>query len=129
MTFAKDSHEAAITFKDAAPSEWYYPYVSRAVAAGIVNGYSKEKFGTGMPVTRQEMCTMIYRAARKNGITLEPEQLGFADEAEIADYAKDAVGALAASGIVVGSDLNNFSPAEKATRAQVAKIVYRLIMQ
>ena len=129
LTFAKDSEETIITFKDTLSSEWYYPYISRAVAAGIVNGYSNEEFGTGMPVTRQEMCTMIYRAAQKGGITLESEQLGFADEAQIADYAKEAVGALAASGIVVGSDLNNFSPTENATRAQVAKIVYRLIMQ
>lgn len=129
LTFAEDSAETEVTFKDAEPSAWYYPYIARAVSAGIVNGYSKDEFGVGRPVTRQEMCTMIYRAASSSGITLEPEQVSFADEAEIADYAKDAVGALAAKGIVVGSDLNNFAPADEATRAQVAKIVYRLIMQ
>ena len=72
---------------------------------------------------------MIYRAAQRNGIKFEAGQLGFADEEQIDNYAREAVGALASEGIVVGNDLNNFAPVEKATRAQVAKIVYRLIMQ
>lgn len=129
LTFAKDITGDSVTFQDADPAMWYYPYIARAVAAGIVNGYSKEQFGVGMPVTRQEMCTMIYRAAKNNGITLENGQMGFEDEGEIADYAKEAVSALAASGIVVGNDLNNFAPSDVATRAQVAKVVYRLMMQ
>ena len=129
LTYAKDVSANAVTFRDADPKMWYYPYISRAVAAGIVNGYSKETFGVGSPVTRQEMCTMIYRAAIRSGVALESGQIMFDDETQIADYAKDAVCALAASGIVVGNDLNHFEPHAAATRAQVAKIIYRLMMQ
>lgn len=128
QAFAKDAEESEVSFKDTNAGEWYYPYIARAVSAGIVNGYSEEEFGTGRFVTRQEMCAMVYRAAQAYGISLESSQPGFADETEIEDYAKEAIGALSNAEIVVGIDLNHFAPNDMATRAQIAKIVYRLLM-
>ena len=44
--------------------------------------------------------------------------------AAIADYAKDAVSALCAMGIVNGVSDTQFDPLGTATRAQAAKVVY-----
>ena len=128
LAFAEDTEAEDIYFKDVDKSAWYYAYLAKAVKAGIVSGYSEDVFGTGDPVTRQDMVAMIYRAAKFRGINLESAAAGFADEAQIAEYARDAVGALYAKGIVNGVDKYTFAPLEPATRAQVAKIVYRVLL-
>ena len=51
----------------------------------------------------------------------------FADYDNISDYAKEAVGALAAKGIINGVSDTMFAPKATATRAQAAKLVYAII--
>ena len=126
--FAKDTEEAEIAFLDVPKDSWYYSAVAKAVSAGIATGYSDEKFGSGDFVTRQDMVTMIYRAAVSNGIPIATAPVIFADESEIADYAKEAVGALTKSKIVNGMDFNHFVPNGLSTRAEAAKVVYGLLM-
>lgn len=127
LAFAPETEGADIFFEDVKPEDWYYDFVSRAVGAGMVTGYSDKEFGSGDRITRQDMVTMIYRGAVNSGIVLEEGQIGFADEADIAEYAREAVGALAKAEIVSGTDFRNFEPGAYATRAQLAKIVYRLL--
>lgn len=126
--FAKDAEEAETAFLDVPKDSWYYSAVAKAVSAGIATGYSDEKFGSGDFVTRQDMVTMIYRAAVSNGIPIATAPIIFADENEIADYAKEAVGALTKSKIVNGMDFNHFVPNGLSTRAEAAKVVYGLLM-
>ena len=126
--FAKDAEEAEIAFLDVPKDSWYYSAVAKAVSVGIATGYSDEKFGSGDFVTRQDMVTMIYRAAVSNGIPIATAPVIFADENEIADYAKEAVGALTKSKIVNGMDFNHFVPNGLSTRAEAAKVVYGLLM-
>lgn len=127
LAFAPEAQPAKISFTDTEEFAWYYNYIAKAVGAGIANGYSDVYFGVGEKISRQDLVTMIYRGATNAGIALQTEQIGFADEEYIADYAKEAVGALSKAGIVNGVDFNNFAPNESATRAQMAKIVYRLL--
>ena len=54
-------------------------------------------------------------------------QITFSDSDEVADYAKEAVGALNKAEIVSGVDFQTFAPYAQATRAQMAKIIYRLL--
>ena len=126
--FASDAPETEIYFNDVDKSSWYYSAVAKAAGADIIKGYSDDWFGSGENITRQDMVTMIYRAAVSSGIRLESAQISFSDENEIADYAKEAVGALTNSDIVNGMDFNTFSPTGFATRAQAAKIIYGLLM-
>ena len=51
----------------------------------------------------------------------------FADENEISDYAKEAVNALYNNGLINGIDGSRFAPANHATRAEAAKIIYNLL--
>ena len=50
----------------------------------------------------------------------------FSDTAEVADYAKDAVQMLTASGIIAGSN-GKINPKGKTTRAEVAVILDRIV--
>lgn len=113
-------------FIDTEADSWYAPYLGAAVENGIVIGLEDGRFGVGMNITRQDMAVMVMRSLKANGVTLSKikEYQPFADEAEIADYAKDAVIALFEAGIINGKNANVFDPMGMATRAEAAKIIY-----
>ena len=69
------------------------------------------------------MCVMIYNAIKANGDSLASAGIEFSDAADIADYASEAVGALANAGVVNGVGDNLFDPNGTATRAQAAVII------
>lgn len=129
LAFAYDADEAKISFTDIPSDAWYAPFIRQAFGEGIVNGISDDLFGVGLPITRQDLCTMAYNAALKAGKIIEietPHEL-FADDDEISDYAKKAVYALRAAGVVSGITDDEFAPKENATRAQAAKIIYSIL--
>ncbi len=127
--FAYDADEAKISFTDVPSDAWYAFFIRQAFGEGIVNGISDDLFGVGMPITRQDLCTMAYNAALKAGkiIEIETPQELFADDDEISDYAKKAVYALRAAGVVSGLTDDEFAPKENATRAQAARIIYAIL--
>ena len=117
---------ATSNYYDVVTGAWYYRYVSEANRQGIMRGIDEEHLGIGMNITRQDLCTMAYRALQLKNVSL-PTYLAagdFADEERIADYAKEAVHALRAAGIVTGMEDGTFVPDGTASRAQAAKIMY-----
>ena len=51
----------------------------------------------------------------------------FADEAQIASYAKESIQLLVGIGVVNGKDDNRFEPAANLTRAEAAKVINTLL--
>ena len=121
---------AKSSLKDVQEGAWYYSSVASAQKLGIVEGYSDGSFGVNNEITRQEMAVMAYRAALVAKIQLQENNLDkkFDDEAEIAGYAKDAVRKMHKGEIIDGMTIDMFMPGNRATRAQAAKIVYKLLM-
>ena len=121
---------AAQTFVDVSPSDWFYGYVQAAAANGIVNGVSETAFDPNATITREQMAAMLYRAIEATG-NLAKLPAGtatvFADEAQIADYAKTYVSALNAAGVINGTSATTFEPKATATRAQAAAIIYQFL--
>ncbi len=121
---------AAQTFVDVSPSDWFYGYVQAAAANGIVNGVSETAFDPNATITREQMAAMLYRAIEATG-NLAKLPAGtatvFADEAQIADYAKTYVSALNAAGVINGTSATTFEPKATATRAQAAAIIYQYL--
>ena len=122
--FSLTAKTESLTFSDVSPEDWYYAGVMEAMRAGIIYG-SDGRFEPNQPISRQDMCVMLYRAIGAKD-AIKPE---FADEETIAEYAKDAVGYLAQSGLVNGMGENRFAPLETATRAEVAAILNRYLHQ
>lgn len=113
-----------VPFNDVLRDAWYYKYVSTAVEKGIVNGIEDDIFGVGRNITRQDICTLIYRAFYANETA---DDANCADYASVSDYAKTAVSVMYKHGILEGDDDGNFNPQSNATRAEVAAIFYRLL--
>ena len=122
------SNEGECKFLDVQSGAWYYPYICRALAGGIVSGVSEEEFGIGSAITRQDLVTILYRCLKNMGINAESTELFFSDSTEIAEYAREGVSYFASQGIVKGTEGGNFAPRQFATRAEVSKI-FALLMQ
>ena len=116
---------AATIFEDVPAGKWYTPAVKWANENGIVDGIKATIFNPMGNIQRQQMCVMLVRYAKYKGITLKTDvaTVKFADDARIQDYAKDAVYACQAAGIVSGKTPTTFEPRANATRAEVAKII------
>ncbi len=117
-------------FADVVKDSWYEKFVISAANDGIVNGIGEGIFGTGRQITREDMAVMIYRVLQKKGTALAQSQTSsFADDALIADYAKEAVNYLKSTGIVSGDESGSFNPKSNATRGEAAKILYEIVIR
>ncbi|MBQ7097087.1 MAG: S-layer homology domain-containing protein [Clostridia bacterium] len=114
-------------YSDCRVGEWYYPFVTAAKVNELVYGVSKQSFGVGMNVTRQDLAVMLSRALAKLGIEYNGDTSEFADSANISDYAKSAVNTLSGLGIITGYTDGSFNPMGNATRAEAAVIFHRFL--
>ena len=122
----KLSGNAEIKFYDIPENHWAYEFVAASVANSIVSGYSDNLFGADDKITRQDMATICGRLMEVLNAEVNGEEIIFADENEISDYAKDAVKKLAMAGIINGVGENRFAPTANATRAEAAVMIYNL---
>ncbi len=125
--FGLTDDNAKTDFTDVSEGAWYYKYVASAAKSGIIGGIGDGKFGTGAPITRQDMAKIINTVLISRGIELPTGgAAGFKDDAAIADYAKQHVYAISGH-IISGDDLGNFNPTKNATRQEAAKMVYGML--
>lgn len=119
---------AVCTFTDVDANAWYAPYVASAQALGITLGYGDGTFGPDAQITREEMCTMLYRAADVMSVKMNAVNAAvtFNDDANIADYAKTAIYAMQQAGIINGVGNNTFDAKGLSTRAQAAVAIYNM---
>lgn len=113
--------DGAAAFEDVGENDWYYEAVTACAANHIVNGISASEFGVGLPITRQEAAALLARI-----LDIENAQNGgaqFADDGDIADYAKNSVYNLKDRGVINGYDDNTFKPDYLLTRAEAAKMI------
>lgn len=122
--------DAKCAFNDVNDGAWYSSYVASAYNNNMVYGTSETSFGVGTNITRQDMAVMCYRAAKTaNKLGKVRKGAQFIDEAEISEYANEAVTALYEAGAINGIGENLFDPMGTATRAQAAVIIYNLFVK
>jgi len=99
---------------------WARDYIAAATAAGIVGGYSDNSFAPDEPITRQQMASMVVKAAR---LTTSAVSNQFSDNDSIADWAREDVATAVSNQIIKGYPDNTFKPGGKATRAEAAAVI------
>ena len=126
--FVSNEQKALIAFEDVPDDSWYYGYIAIASQAEVVYGISDELFGTGLKITRQDAAVMSKRAVEIAGKKFKTgEATLFNDEAEIAEYAREAVLSLSSAGIINGDGNGSFLPDDYITRAEAATIICLLL--
>ncbi|GLX65752.1 S-layer homology domain-containing protein [Paenibacillus glycanilyticus] len=122
---------AAASFKDVSSKNWFAGAVGAAVKAGIVKGYEGNTFKPNASISREEMAVMISRALAYTG--KQPTTSGtallnaFKDKASIDVWAQQAVAQAVNAKIIGGTTGGKFAPDSKATRAEAAVMLKRLL--
>lgn len=120
-----DSGEQAVEFTDVTPESWVYPYVRRLASVGCISGYEDGSCGVSRIISREEAAVLIERVLNyKNTSFIDAGASDFADENDIADYAKNAVKTLSGAGVISGFPDGSFMPKANLTRAQAAVIIF-----
>ena len=115
-------------FADVPADAWYTQAVAWAAANGIVQGVSDSRFAPNVPVTREQMATILYRYANHAGVAGDGGSGsldGFRDASAVSGYAVQAMGWAVDRGLISGVGDQRLSPGGSATRAQVAAILQR----
>lgn len=117
-------------FTDAASANWYTDAVNWVAEKGVAGGYGNGSFGVKDPVTREQLVTILYRYADAMGYSTEgaADLSAFPDGAGVSAYASEAMGWAVGSGLIVSTDRGVLAPGSSATRAQVASILHRFVL-
>ncbi len=126
VAFNSYNPNATSPFKDVPKGHWSASYVGAAYESGLLTGKSETEFGLGEKMTREDLCTVMYRAATKVGYNFATEKSDFVDIESVNSYAQDAVRKLAGAKIISGMGDGVLAPKGTATRAQTAQMLMKL---
>ena len=120
-----ESAEGTLPFTDTAPNHYYYKYLVWAYTNGIVSGTSPDKFSPNAPITREQLCVILYNYEKYKGTAGEFGDillLDYADNQSISSWAREAMAWAVYNRVITGSD-GKLLPRNNATRAQAAVII------
>lgn len=104
------------------PEKFYTDAILKANAAGVMYG-NNNLVRPEDKITRAEAATMIFRAFDMKNNTSKQ----FPDDAQIPQWAKDAVSSMAGEGVLSGDNNGNFKPNENITRAEAITIFNQIL--
>ncbi len=121
--------DESLPFKDVPEAAWYRQVVAAAYENNLIYGKAADIFEPNGKITRQEMAVIISRVMTGEGYESGStgDLVGFNDQSQIAGWAENGCGLASREGIIVGMSDGRFAPGEKATRAQAAVMLYRLL--
>jgi len=115
-------------FSDVVSGLWYSDAVAWAAANNIVRGFGDGSFRPNENITREQMAVILSNYAKAMGLELPSVRSGaFNDEAQISDWAFEAVRLMFEAGVINGKPGDIFDPQGTATRAEVAAILTRFL--
>lgn len=127
--FLNGSHKKEISaYSDVSDSLWYSEYVKICEYYSIFDKILTDTFRGDEFVSRQEMCTVIYRAFISSHRKIDADiNYDFPDRNLLFPYSVEAVEKLQAAGIVEGFSDHKFHPLDKTSRAEVCKVINMLM--
>ena len=105
----------------------------KSAVVGIVKGTGDgTSFSPNRLITREEVATMLYRAIQYTNPNnnLDTASLTkFSDNAQVSNWAKDAMSSMVGCGIINGTSDNTIAPKANVSIEQAAILIYRLYGQ
>lgn len=119
--------EKPAEFSDVKTNTWYSDPIAWAAANEIVKGYEDKTYKPDQEVTRQEMAAILSRYLAYKAVPVTPMlPEAFADQDKIGTWALTDVQTVQLAKIMSGRPGNIFDPQGKATRAELAKVMYQI---
>ncbi|GAA4854339.1 hypothetical protein GCM10023310_36650 [Paenibacillus vulneris] len=110
--------------KDVQAGHWAYASLSKAVAAGVLDGYEDGTLRPDQPVTRAEVAAMFQRLALPLAGTAAVTQPPFKD-VPTGSWSASAIASLKQAGWIDGITADRFMPDRRMTRAEAAALLDR----
>ncbi|WP_216083749.1 S-layer homology domain-containing protein [Paenibacillus riograndensis] len=129
--YGLDGSGLTLPFSDVAAGSAGYNGVAAAYEAGIITGKSSTVFDPEATISRQEIATMLARALTLyNGAKTVADpgavNAAYADGGKIAKWAAAGVALANRTDLFKGFEDGTFRPAQTATKAEAAALIYRL---
>ncbi len=116
-----------VDFDDFEGNEWYSEYLKWAVANGIISGYEDNTFRGENTISREEMAVVVSKFIEFSGKETEnTANTVYADEEDIATWAKPYVDNITSMAITSGDNFGNFNPKKNLTRAESAVVISKI---
>ncbi len=120
-------------FGDVPEGSYYEAAVNWGYENGIVSGYVNGYFGTGDPITREQLVTFLYGYAKykKLDVSYKPitktnAKNTYSDYKYISSWAEDKVLWALENKVISGKTKSTISPGGNALRCEVAQIMFNL---
>ena len=128
----------ASKFLDVTLTDWYFPSTSIANENDLIRGYDDSTFRPERNITRQEVMAIMSRVMTylgedsfKDMTKAEAEKIlaSFGDASTVADWAKIDMAKCAQAKVVKGDNKGRLNPHANLTRAEMAQLIYNLMVQ
>ncbi len=118
-------------FGDVTEDMYNYDEIMTAKAMGIAKGDENGNFRPDDFITREDICTLVYRTMKKMNkvkptIVIDDYLGDFADRETIASYAVESVAGVIRAKLVMGDENGLLRPKDNMTRAEAAVVLNRL---
>lgn len=114
------------SFSDVPAGKWYSRPIGWAYSNGIVNGTGNGRFDPDAEITRQDLCCILARYLKSEGVSGGANPAPFADDGQFSGYARESIYYCASLGLIKGVGDGSFAPKDVASRAQLATILVRM---
>lgn len=118
-------------FPDVKVGQYYNPAVAWGADRYVMSGYDDGLFRPEKTISREELALLIYNYAKYKGMDVSNIEgmavYEFTDWQDISDWSMTAVRYCLNAGIMSGRDDGSFDPQGKATRAEAASMIMRLM--
>lgn len=105
---------------------WSKGAITALAKAGIINGYEDGTFRPNQEISREEVAVVLNNALKPEAAA--PGTL-YGDDGRIASWARQSVYNVRAQGWMTGDEYGNFNPKAKASRAEIASLMARLLKE
>ena len=124
--YAGQKPESDYGFTDVEQGRWYTDAINWAAENGIVNGTGDTTFSPNKNITREQIVTILYRFAEKNGMDVSARDTleAFPDAASVSRWATDAMQWAVDIDLITGKS-GKLVPNGIASRAEIATILMR----
>ncbi len=119
-----------LPFDDVHAEQWFAPYIAAAYGEGLVSGKTLTIFDPAGAITRQEAAVMLGHMLGHLGFVSDTNQSQleqFADQEEIALWARPSVDFAVREGLFSGKPNQMFDPHGILTRAEAATTLFMLL--
>jgi hypothetical protein len=118
-------------FADLPSWHWAVGWVESLAELRLTDGFPDGTFHPDEPVTRAQLAVLLVRAAGLEELAAAQADraTAYLDDAEIPRWARGAINAATATGLLQGAGDGLFRPLAPLTRAEGSAVLYRLVAQ